>query len=96
MLNTQVIKSFTDLRSNPAAIARLAREAGEVCIVNRSRPELVITSVADYQAKEELLDQLQDALDVIEIKELKKTTKPSDFIPLEKIEAEYGLKSSKQ
>lgn len=92
MLNTQVIKSFTDLRSNPAAIARLAREAGEVCIVNRSRPELVITTVADYQAKEELLDELLDRLDAIEIKQLQKTAKPSDFTPLDQVKKDLGLK----
>jgi PHD/YefM family antitoxin component YafN of YafNO toxin-antitoxin module len=91
MLNTQVIKSFTDLRSNPAAIAQLAREAGEVCIVNRSRPELIITSVADYQAKEDLLDKLLDKLDAIEINQRKKTAKPSDFISHEQLMQELGL-----
>ena len=87
MLSTQ-LRSITDLRSNPLLISRLASDEGPIYILNRNKPVSVMMDVADY---EELLDQLQDTKDAAEIKELKKTVKPSHFISHERLMKELGL-----
>lgn len=87
MLSSQ-LKSLTDLRTNPLLISQLARDEGPVYILNRNKPISVILDVQEY---EELLDQFQDALDIIEIKEMKKSAKPEDFIPWEQVKKKLGL-----
>lgn len=87
MLSTQ-LKSLTDLRSNPLLVAQLAADEGPVYILNRNKPISVLMDVAKYEA---LLDRLEDALDVLEIKEMKKTAKPEDFIPWEIVKKRLGL-----
>lgn len=88
MLNTQTIKSLTDLRSNPSAVIALAKQMGPVYIFNRSKPMGVLIDIEEY---DDLIDRFEDALDAEEIQQLQKTAKPSDFIPLEEIEKELGL-----
>ena len=60
MLNTQSIKSFTDLRTNPAGLAQLAIDSGPVYILNRNRPVSVLLDVSQY---ERLIEELQDSRD---------------------------------
>ena len=88
MLNTQTIKSLTDLRTNPAAITQLAKDEGPVYIFNRSKPISVLMDLEDY---EDLIDRLEDALDAIEIKKLKKSSKKSDFVSLDELKKDLGI-----
>lgn len=87
MLSSQ-LKSLTDLRSNPLLVAQLAADEGPVYILNRNKPIGVLIDIKEY---EELLDKYEDAIDALEIIELKKTAKKSDFTPLEQVEKELGL-----
>jgi len=57
MLNIKVIKGLTDLRANPAAICRLAKEEGPVYIFNRNRPICVIMDVEDYERMNNMLSK---------------------------------------
>lgn len=81
MLSTQ-LKSITDLRTDPFAITQLAKDEGPVYILNRNKPVGVMLEVKAYEA---LIDQLQDALDVAEIKARKKTAKSNDFVSHEEL-----------
>lgn len=76
------------MRNNPLLISQLAADEGPVYILNRNKPVSVLMDVARY---EDLLDRLEDALDVLEIKEMKKTAKPEDFIPWEIVKKKLGL-----
>jgi len=87
MLSSQ-LKSLTDLRNNPLLVSQLAADEGPVYILNRNKPISVILDARKY---EELLDRLEDALDALEIIQLKKTAKKSDFIPLEEVERKLGI-----
>ncbi|KKU78665.1 MAG: hypothetical protein UY06_C0043G0004 [Candidatus Amesbacteria bacterium GW2011_GWA2_47_70] len=60
MLNAQSIKSFTDLRTDPAGVTQLAIDSGPIYILNRNRPISVLLDVAQY---EQLIEELQDARD---------------------------------
>lgn len=88
MLNTQAIKSLTDLRSNPSAVIALAKQVGPVYIFNRSKPTGVVLDIDEYG---ELVDWLDDVADAREIKRLKKKAKKSDFIAHEDLMRELGL-----
>lgn len=88
MLSNQ-LKSLTDLRNNPLLVSRLASEEGVVYILNRNKP---ISVMLDVQKYEDLLDELQDSRDAVEIKEMKKTTKSSDFISHDKLFAGLNIK----
>ncbi len=92
MLNTKVIKGLTDLRADPQGISQLAKTEGPVYIFNRNKPISVVVDIDEYKAQEELIDKLQDALDVAEIKEMKKTAKPEDFVSHEKLFQDLGIK----
>ena len=76
MLSTQ-LKSITDLRANPLLISQIASDTGPVYILNRNKPVSILMGVAEY---ENMLDLLQDSKDAVEINELKKTAKKSDFV----------------
>ncbi len=88
MLSTN-LKSITDLRIDPFAITQLARDEGPVYILNRNKPVGVIMDVGEY---EHLMDQLQDALDVAEIKARKEMFKTTDFISHDDLFSNLGLK----
>lgn len=92
MLNTKTIKGLTDLRADPQGITQLAKDEGPVYIFNRNKPIGVVLGIDEYKAQEELIDKLQDALDVAEIKEMKKTAKSGDFISHEKLFKDLGIK----
>lgn len=76
------------MRLNPLLISRLASDEGPVYILNRNKPVSVMIDVGEY---EEFLDRLADAEDAAEIKELKKTAKPSDFVRWEKVKKDLNL-----
>lgn len=89
MLNTQTIKSLTDLRLDPAGVIKLAENLAEpVYIFNRSKPLSVIMAIDEY---ENLIDRLDDALDTVEIKKIKKSSKKSDFVSLKYVKKELGI-----
>jgi prevent-host-death family protein len=78
MLNTQFIKSLTDLRSDPAHIAKLAQESeNPVYILNRGKP---VSVLLDVKAYEELIEKLEDALDSLEMKTFEKKTRKEKWI----------------
>lgn len=91
MLNTSLIKGLTDLRADPQGITQLARNEGPVYIFNRNKPISVVVDINYYQAQEDLIDKLQDAIDAAEIKEMKKSAKPEDFVPWKKIKKDLNL-----
>ena len=88
MLSTN-LKSITDLRLDPFAVTQLAKDEGPVYILNRNKPVGVMLDVKEYEL---MIDQLQDSIDVSEIKVLKKTAKQSDFITHESLFTELGVK----
>lgn len=88
MLSTN-LKSITDLRLDPFAITQLARDEGPVYILNRNKPVGVILDVKEY---EYLMDQLQDALDVTEIKARRKMFKATDFVSHNDLFSDLGSK----
>lgn len=88
MLSTN-LKSITDLRLDPFAITQLAKNAGPVYILNRNKPVGVMLDVKEY---EQLLDRLQDALDVTEIKAKKKMSRAVDFVSHNDLFSDLGLK----
>lgn len=88
MLSTN-LKSITDLRLDPFAITQLAKDEGPVYILNRNKPVGVMLDVKEY---EQLLDQLQDTLDVAEIKARKKIFKATDFVSHDDLFSDLGLK----
>lgn len=73
MLNTQYIKSLTDLRLDPAKITRLASQSDNpVYIFNRGKPVSVLLNVQLY---EDMVERLEDALDAVEMKTFEKKIK---------------------
>lgn len=60
MLNTRSIKSFTDLRLNPALLVKQASEEGPIYILHRNKPLSVLMDVHHY---EQLMEELEDARD---------------------------------
>lgn len=60
MLNTKLIKSYTDLRLDPASVTKLASDHGPVYIFHRNNPTSVVIDVYEY---EKMLEELQDARD---------------------------------
>lgn len=70
MLNTQYIKSITELRLDPTKITQLARQSDNpIYIFNRGKPVSVILNVKLY---EEMVERLEDALDAVEMKTFEK------------------------
>lgn len=73
MLNTHYIKNITDLRLDPAAIIKLAKQSDNpVYIFNRGKPTSVMLDINTY---EEMVDKLEDAMDALEMKEFEKKPK---------------------
>jgi len=89
VLNIQAIKNLTDLRSDPAGVIKLAKDLAEpVYIFSRSKPLSVLMAIEEY---EDLIDRLDDALDAVEIKEMKKSFKKSDFVSLEQVKKDLEI-----
>lgn len=90
MLNTQTIKSLTDLRLNPMAISQLARDEGPVYILNRNKP---ISVIIDIQEFESLIDRLEDAWDALYMRTYEKNLKnKKSWLTLEDVAKKYDLK----
>lgn len=89
MLNTKLIKGLTDLRIDPQGITQLAKTDGPVYIFNRNKPISVVVDIKEF---EDLMDRLEDTLDAAEIKEMKKTAKPENFITHEQLFKNLGIK----
>ena len=71
MLNTQFIKSLTDLRNDPKSITKLAQDSDNpVYILDRGKPVSVLIDIRTY---EEIVDKLEDALDSLEMRKFEKT-----------------------
>ena len=66
MLNAQSIKSFTDLRLNPALISQQATDFGPVYILNRNKPVSVLMDVSQYES---IMEELQDSRDSLLLKQ---------------------------
>ena len=60
MFSSQSLRSFTDLRLDPAGVSTLASQSGPVYILNRNRPVSVLMDVVKY---EQMLEELQDSRD---------------------------------
>lgn len=88
MLSTN-LKSITDLRLDPFGITQLAKTDGPVYILNRNKPVSVVMDVKEYEL---LMDQIQNAQDISEIKAKKMTTKPEDFLSHDQLFSELGVK----
>jgi len=90
MLNIQNIKNLTDLRLNPAMVAKLAKTSQQpVYIFNRSKPTSVILDIKKYQ---ELIEKIENLVDSLEIKNLKKKSKKSDFLTNQQLKKQLGIK----
>lgn len=81
MLNTNLIKSLTDLRNDPKRISKLAQESDNpVYILDRGKP---VSVLMDVKAYEEMVEKLEDALDALEMKKFEKIeTKKEEWISL--------------
>ena len=84
MLDTQYIKNLTDLRLDPTGIIKLAKQSNNpVYIFNRGKPMSVMLDVKIY---EEMVDQLEDAMDALEMREFEKKPKEkTNWITHEKL-----------
>lgn len=73
MLNTQFIKSLTDLRLDPSKITKLASQSDNpIYIFNRGKPVSVLLDIKLY---EDMVEKLEDALDAVEMKTFEKKKK---------------------
>ena len=88
MLNTKLIKSFTDLRLDPAGMARLASDYGPVYILNRNNPTSVLVDVAEYES---MVEEIQDARDSLWLKQNEKKFKKTKGITDQQLRAKYNL-----
>ena len=90
MLNTQLIKSLTDLRTDPKRIAKLAQDSDNpVYILDRGKPVSVLIDIKSY---EEIIDKLEDALDSLEMKKFEKSNKKkTQFISHKDLEKKLKL-----
>lgn len=84
MLNSQYIKSLTDLRLDPTKITKLASVSeNPIYILNRGKPVSVLLDVRLY---EQLVEELEDAHDALAMKAFeKKSRKKTDWISHEKL-----------
>lgn len=72
MLSRDLIKTITDLRSDPLKLFALAaKKSSPFFIFNRSEPVGVVLSWKDYEKIEEKLEDLRD---IAELKEAKATS----------------------
>jgi prevent-host-death family protein len=81
MLSRDLIKTITDLRSDPIKLFALAKKKNSpFFIFNRSEPIGVVLSWRDY---EEIEEKLEDLRDIVELKEAKATSE--ELIGWEKV-----------
>lgn len=91
MFNLQNIKNFSELRSNPAEVMRLAKDSeAPVYIFNRSKPVSVVLDIALYEA---LVDKLEDTMDALEVKKQEKQVKDkTEWISHDDLAKKLGIK----
>lgn len=90
MLNTRLIKSYTDLRLDPAQIVKLASNHGPVYIFNRNNPTSVLIDVYEY---ERMVEELQDARDSRELKNNESKYLNAKGLTSKQIRTKYNLVS---
>jgi len=90
MLNTQSIKSFTDLRLNPALITQQATDFGPVYILNRNKPVSVLMDVLEY---ENIMDELKDSRDSLWLKKNEVKFRKAKGITSQNLRQKYNLNS---
>lgn len=88
MLNTQTIKSFTDMRHNPAGLAHQASEFGPIYILNRNKPVSVLLDVMEYEA---LMEELLDSRDSLWLAENENRFKKLDGLTAKEVAKKYNL-----
>lgn len=88
MLNTNSIKSFTDLRLNPALMAQQATDIGPIYILNRNKPVSVLMDVNEY---ERIMEELQDARDSRWLKQNEAKFKKAKGITSQDLRTKYNL-----
>lgn len=85
MLSKDLIKSITDLRSDPLKLFAAAGKKGSpFFIFNRSEPVGVVLSWKDY---EEIEEKLEDLRDIIELREAQATSE--ELIEWEEIKKKF-------
>jgi PHD/YefM family antitoxin component YafN of YafNO toxin-antitoxin module len=89
MLNLNTIRSITDLRINPGAIADLARDEGPVIIFDRSRPAGVFISPLQYTQMQEIIEDYYDSQKMTKAEKAPKKTQ--DWIPHDQLMKKLGL-----
>lgn len=88
MLSSQNLKSFTDLRLDPAGVSSLASQSGPVYILNRNRPVSVLMDVVKY---EQMLEELQDTRDSLWLAKNESKLKGTKGKTSQKIAQKYNL-----
>lgn len=88
MLNTTLIKSFTDLRLDPAGLSKLATDYGPVYILHRNNPKSVLIDVLEY---ERMVEELQDGRDSLWLKENEARFKKANALTSQDLRAKYNL-----
>lgn len=88
MLNTKLIKSYTDLRLDPAKVAQLASDYGPVYIFHRNNPTSVLMDVHEYET---MLEELQDSRDSLELKKDEAKYLKSSGITSQALRSKYNL-----
>ncbi len=88
MLNTRSIKSFTDLRLNPALLTQQASNTGPIYILNRNKPVSVLMDVLEY---ENIIEELQDSRDSLWLKDNEQKLLKSKGISSNDLAQKYHL-----
>jgi PHD/YefM family antitoxin component YafN of YafNO toxin-antitoxin module len=88
MLNTSLIKSFTDMRLDPSGLSKLASELGPVYILHRNKPRSVLLDVLEY---ERIVEELQDHRDSLWLRDNEEKFKQIKGIKSEDMRAKYNL-----
>ena len=82
MLNPKAIKTISDLREDPLAVVKAAKELGEpIYLFNRATPTGVVMDLAQYQQLMELLEDYEDARNIKKVIENPKTK----WVPWDKV-----------
>lgn len=90
MLNTTLIKSFTDMRLDPAGLSKLASDYGPVYILHRNNPKSVLIDVLEY---ERMVEELQDSRDSLWLKENEEKFKKAKAIKSQDLREKYNLQA---
>jgi hypothetical protein len=84
---TKNVKTITDMREDALGLLELVQKNGLAYIFHRSQPKAVLMNIDDFVALQSAAEDLEDYLDV---QELKKEPRGKG-IPLEEVVKKYGL-----